>query len=287
MRVFLLLVALTTLGFSANNISLSKLLVKFQGNEYNILLAPKHVVISGKGRKTKKAINKGYKRAVSELIRTVGMKDLDLNIKSFNSRGSNLVQYKEQDSETYEILKEMLTVQVTLSESINLDTSLSTSSKESVSASVSADDIDIDNMDFSDDAFDISDDEVSATGSMKNISPSEAFTSSFVEMSELYNQEVLQLFNAKHPFLVKGVPKMKPVHSVFGMAFFPTKEGSIKYMRLYIVLCNINTEEDQSTQIIAKEIKEFRWDRNHLYISGATGKILRQIVSGVLGESFL
>ena len=58
-------------------------------------------------------------------------------------------------------------------------------------------------------------------------------------------------------------------------------------MRLYIILCNINTETKKSVQIIAKEVPTFKWDRNYLYISAATGKVLRQIVSGVLGEPFL
>lgn len=286
MKTVVFLIMFTSLMFGAENVSLSKLLIKFQGNEYNVLLAPKHIVLNSKGRKTRKAINKGYKRAVSELIRLVAMRDLDLNIKNFKPTGSNLKQYVEQDSQSFQILKEMLISQVTLSESINFDESQSKTSTQDISTAVSAEDIDVD-MDFGDDAFDISEEKVSSAGSMSNISPAEAFRSSFIELSELYNQQVLQLYNAKHPFNVKGVAKMKPVHSVFGMAFFPSKEGSVKTMRLYIVLCNINTEENQSVQIIAKEVKAFRWDRNHLYISGATGKILRQIVSGVLGESFL
>ncbi len=288
MKIFLILITLSSFLFGVDNVSLSKLLVKFQGNEYNILLAPKHIVTHGRGKKTKKAINKGYKRAVSELIRIVRMRDIELNLKIFSKNGSTLDQYKEQDSQTFEILQEMLVAQVTISESINFDTQ-STPTTSNVNSAVTADDIDMD-MDFGDDAFDISDESATSStsgASMTNISPAEAFTASFVEMSELYNQEVVQLHQALHPFDVKGEPKMKDIHSVFGMAFFPTKNGSIKSMRIYMVLCNINTEEDSSVQIIAKEIKEFRWDRNHLYISGSTGKILRQIISGVIGESFL
>ncbi len=240
--------------------------------------------MSSKKKKTKQAVNKGYKRAVSELIRLVKIRDLDLNIKAFKPSGSNLEQYIEQDSQTYSILKDMLIAQVTLSESFKEDEELSAVS-ESVNTQVSAKDIDMD-MDLGDDAFDITDDKATS-GSMVNVSPAEAFKTSFVEMSELYNQEVLHLSHALHPFNIKSKPKMKNIHSVFGMAFFPTKKGAIKNMRIYIVLCNINTEQEQSAQIVAKEIDTFRWDRNHLYISGATGKILRQVVSGVLGESFL
>lgn len=283
MKIFFILLMVSSLSYAKSNVSLSKLLVKFQGNEYNLLLSPKHIVMSSKKKKTRKAINKGYKRAVSELMRLMKMRDLDLNMKAFKSSGSNLEQYLEADSKTYTILKDMLVAQVTLSESFKEDEELTQVSTESVNPNISADDI---NMDLGDDAFDITEDKA-VSGSMINVSPAEAFTTSFVEMSELYNEEVLELSKTLHPFNIKGKPKMKNIHSVFGMAFFPTKKGAIKNMRIYIVLCNINSEQAQSVQIISKEVGTFRWDRNHLYISGATGKILRQIVSGVLGESFL
>ena len=281
MRYILFLLLFSNILFGLENVSLSKLLIQFQGNEYNILLAPKQIVVPGRYHKTRKAINKGYKRAVAEIIRIVRMKNLHLNLKSFSPNGSNLPQYIKEDEQTYKILKDMLEAQVKFRESLKDEFQQATSTpKKSESSHVSADDIDVD---LDDNAFDITDDKADS-GEMKNISPAEIFTTAFVELSELYNQEVLQLSKALHPFNVKGKPKMKPVHSVFGMAFFPTKDGAVKKMRIYIVLCNINTESAQSVQIIAKEVPEFRWDRNYLYISGATGKMLRQIISGVLGQ---
>lgn len=198
MKIILIVLMLSSLVSAKSNVSLSKLLVKFQGNEYNLLLAPKHIVMSSKKKKTKKALNKGYKRAVSELIRLVRIRDLDLNIKGFKSSGSNLKQYMDKDSQSYEILKEMLIAQVTLSESFKEDEELSAISSN-ISKKVSASDIDID-MDLGDDAFDITEDKAT-TGSMINVSPAEAFSTSFVEMSELYNQEVLELSKALHPLM--------------------------------------------------------------------------------------
>ena len=281
MRYIIFLLLFINILFGIENVSLSKLLIQFQGGEYNMLLAPKQIVAPGRYHRTRKAIDKGYKRAVAEIIRIVRMKNLHLNLKSFSPNGSNLPQYIKEDKQTYKILKEMLEAQVKFRESLKDEFQQATSTpKKSESNHVSADDIDVD---LDDNAFDITDDKADS-GEMKNISPAEIFTTAFVELSELYNQEVLQLSKALHPFNVRGKPKMKPVHSVFGMAFFPTKDGAVKKMRIYIVLCNINTESAQSVQIIAKEVPEFRWDRNYLYISGATGKMLRQIISGVLGE---
>lgn len=209
------------------------------------------------------------------------MRNLQLNLKSFSPKGSNLPEYRKEDAKSYWILKNMLEAQVKFRESLkDVFTQPKKEPKEEKKGAVTADDIDID---LGDDAFDITDDKADV-GEMQNISPAEIFKTAFIEMSELYNQEVLQLSKALHPFNVKGKPKMKPVHSVFGMAFFPTKDGAVKKMRIYLVLCNINTETPQGVQIIAKEVPEFRWDRNYLYISGATGKVLRQIISGVLGE---
>lgn len=285
MRFVVSIILLTNLLFGVENVSLSKLLIRFQGDEYNMLLAPKQVVVPGRYKKTRKAINKGYKRAVLEIIRLVRMKNLQLNLKSFSPKGSNLPQYIEEDKQSYDILKNMLEAQVKFRESLQdvfqKPVKKEQTKKEESSGSITADDIDVD---IDDSAFDITEDKMDV-GEMENISPAEIFKTAFIEMSELYNQEVLQLSKALHPFNVKGKPKMKPVHSVFGMAFFPTKDGAVKKMRIYIVLCNINTETAQGVQIVAKEIPEFRWDRNYLYISGATGKMLRQIISGVLGET--
>lgn len=258
--------------------------MKFQGNEYNMLLAPKLVIISKKRPKTEKAIQKGFKRSISETMRQVKLRDIALNLKVFTPQGSNLEQYRDEDTKSYEILKQALNQQITLREAL-LDklTSAKKYNKKTKKNNIDADDI---KLEISDDAFDISDDEI--TNNLNEvISPADAFIGSFVELSELYNNEVLQLHKAKHPFLNNGRPMLKTVHSVFGMAFFPTKYGSIKMMKIYIVLCNINTESEKSMQIIAKEIPNFRWDRNYLYINAATGKMLRQIISGVLGETFL
>jgi len=285
---FLLAITIfSTSIYAKSNISLSKVLMRFQGEEYNMLLAPQQIVLSGKKKKTKKATNKGYIRAIQELKRQVKLRGMDFNLKMFKKRGSTLPQYIEQDKESYLLLKQMLEQQVSIREQL-FDDIATKPSQSTTNKITSADDIDID--DIGDDAFDISEDEITIEnedGSMLNIRPADAFTTGYIELSEQYNQEVLQLHKVQHPFNVKGKPAMKNVHSVFGMAFFPTKYGSIKMMRVYIVLCNINTESTQSVQIIAKEIPNFKWDRNYLYISAATGKMLRQIVSGVLGEPFL
>lgn len=264
--------------FAIQNISLSKLLMKFQGDEYNVLLAPKLVIVSGRKRKTRKAINIGYIRAIAELKRQLRLRDIHCNIKVFTPAGSNLPQYIEQDKKAYKILKEMLKQQIEISEQLKV---FNTKKAPDLNKKVSANDIDI-NID--DSAFDISSDKATMNNNLV-ISPADAFISSFVEMSELYNQQVNELYKVWHPFNINGRPVMKHVHSVFGMAFFPTKYGAIKLMRIYIFLANINTEKNKSVQIIVKEIPNFRWDRNYLYISAATGRILRQIISSVLGES--
>lgn len=270
-----------SLSFAKENVSLSKTLLKFQGEEYNMLLFPHHVVATGKKKKTRKAIKKGYSRAVSELMRQISIRGINLNLKAFTSRGSNLKQYKQEDSESYDILKDMIKMQVQIRESIFEE--IADIKTETTKTTLSADDIDID---IGDDAFDISEDEVT-TEDNQVISPAEAFTSGYVELSSLYNNQVLELYKALHPFNIKGKPSMKNVHSVFGISFFPTKDGRIKMMKMYIVLANINTESKQSVQIIVKDIPTYQWDRNYLYISAATGKVIRQIVSGVLGEPFL
>lgn len=276
------------LGMSLNaksNVSLAKVLLGFQSEEYNVLLSPRQIVMSGKKRKTRKAINKGYKRAIMELKREVKLREVKLNLKIFTARGSNLPQYQDRDINSYTLLKSMLEQQVSIREQIFDTSSGGNIAPTELKKTTSVDDID---MDIGDDAFDISDDkgEVadSKSGALMNISPAEAFQTGFIELSEQYG-EVLQLHKVLHPFKINGKPKKKNIHSVFGMAFFPTKYGSIHTMRVYVVLCNINTETDKSVQIIAKEIPNFKWDRNRLYISAATGKIIRQIVSGVLGES--
>jgi len=279
-----LILIITALSFSvhaAENVSLSKVLMKFQGDEYNMLLAPKQVVINKKKRKTEKAIQKGFSRSISEVMRQVKLRDIALNLKVFTPRGSNLEQYRDEDTKSYSILKEALNQQVTLREAL-FDKLMSKTTNNKAS-NINVDDI---KLEISDDAFDISDDEV-IDNLNEVISPADAFIGSFVELSELYNNEVLQLHKVKHPFLNKGKPNLKPVNSVLGMTFFPTKYGSIKMMKIYVVLCNINTESDKGIQILAKEIPNFRWDGNYLYINAATGKMLRQIISGVLGEAFI
>ncbi|NPA65871.1 MAG: hypothetical protein GXO11_03215 [Epsilonproteobacteria bacterium] len=284
MKLLLALMLMGSLVFAKDNVSLAKTLMGFEGDEYNMLLFPMKVVVKGKKKKTIKAITKGYKRAIAELTRQVKLRDINLHLKVFTKRGSNLPQYKEQDIQSYEILKQMLDQQVSIREQLFED-SQEVATAKNQPANVTADEIDVD---IDDSAFDISDDKVTldnGSGGSMQVSPEDAFITGFVEMSELYNQEVLQLYKALHPFNVEGKPEMKPVHSVFGMAFFPTKYGSVKMMKIYVVLCSIGTEEAQSVQVIAKEIPNFKWDRNYLYISAATGKVLRQIIAGVLGES--
>lgn len=281
LKYFLIItVFLSSISVAKNNISLSKTLLRFQGEEYNTLLFPHHVVVNGKKRKTKIAISKGYKRAIRELERQVARKGVSLNIKGFNKNGSNLPQYIEQDAESYALLKEMIRMQVEIRESIFED--VLDIPEEKTKVNVSADDIDLD----LDDAFDISNDK-GKTENDKLLSPAEAFSSGYVELSENYNAQVLELHKVKHPFNINGKPMMKKVHSVFGLSFFPTKNGRIKMMKLYVILVNINSESAKSVQIIAKDVPNFQWDRNYLYISAVTGKVIRQIVSGVLGEPFL
>ncbi len=287
-RILLVIAILSTAIYAKSNISLAKTLMRFQGEEYNILLSPRQIVIPGKKKKTRKAINKGYKRAILELKRQVNLRAISLNLKIFTSKGSNLPQYIDKDIKSYELLKKMLEQQVGIREQLFEDKPVSSKTKTAVNKKISVDDIDIDEI--GDDVYDISSDSTEVqdeSGTMLNISPAETFTTAYVELSEQYNQEVLELYDVVHPFSVNNKPVMKNVHSVFGMAFFPTKYGTIKMMRVYVVLCNINTESQQSVQIIAKEIPNFKWDRNYLYISAATGKMLRQIISGVLGEPFL
>jgi hypothetical protein len=289
-RVLSIILIFSVAIWGKNNISLSKVLIRFQGGEYNMLLSPKQVVLTGKKKKTRKAINKGYKRAIAELKRQVQIRGMSFNLKIFTSSGSGLPQYEEKDIKTYGILKEMLNQQASIREQLFDETIQPVQSTQATAtATATADSVDMD-MDLGDDAFDISDDEASIKkddGKILNISPAEAFTAGFLELSELYNQSVIQLSKALHPFKIKGRVAMRNVHSVFGIVFFPSKHGSIKQMRMYVVLCNINTENDQSVQIIVKEIPNFKWDRNYLYISAATGKILKQIVSGVLGKPLL
>jgi len=242
-----LILIITALSFSvhaAENVSLSKVLMKFQGDEYNMLLAPKQVVINKKKRKTEKAIQKGFSRSISEVMRQVKLRDIALNLKVFTPRGSNLEQYRDEDTKSYSILKEALNQQVTLREAL-FDKLMSKTTNNKAS-NINVDDI---KLEISDDAFDISDDEV-IDNLNEVISPADAFIGSFVELSELYNNEVLQLHKVKHPFLNKGKPNLKPVNSVLGMTFFPTKYGSIKMMKIYVVLCNINTESDKGIQIL-------------------------------------
>jgi len=284
MKYILVLFLILATSHAKTNVSLSKLLLKFQGDEYNILVAPEYIVTAGKKKKkTNKAIKKGFNRSLKEVMRLVRQKELELNIKGFSKRGSGLPQYEDADIETYHLLKDMLKAQVILEEAFKEDADIQAVSNTDMEASVSSDDIDID---IDDSAFDISDD-VAQTGSMIDVSPEDTFKSSFRDIEEVYQgPDTLYMYQVLHPFNMGGEPKMKNIHSVFGMAFFPTKNGALKNMRIYIILSNIKTEED-GAQIIAKEIKEFRWDRNHLFISGATGRVLRQVISGVLGEPFL
>ena len=281
-RIILILsIFFSSLAIAKDNVSLSKVLLRFQGEEYNMLLFPHHIVAQGKKRKTKKAIAKGYSRAISELTRQIAIRGIDLNIKAFSKRGSNLDQYEEEDTDTYFILKDMINMQVQIREDIFED--LINEEKEddvNVDEKVSADDIEMDDM-----VIEISDDEATVDGEV--MSPSDAFVSGFVELSEQYNNQVLKLSQVLHPFNINGKPVNKNIHSVFGISFFPDKIGRIKMMKMYIILANIDTETNQSVQIIAKDISSFQWDRNYLYISAATGKMIRQIVSGVIGEPFL
>jgi hypothetical protein len=278
--IVMIFLLFSDLAIAKDNVSLSKILLKFQGGEYNMLLFPPDLVIEGKKRRTRKAINKGYMRALDELVRQIEMRGIALHIKSFNQNGSTLPQYRKQDKKSYKILKQMMTMQVKIREDI-FDDEKQTKSNKNINKKVNANDINV-NLD---NVFDISNDKTDNIGEV--LSPSEAFISGFVEMSELYNAQVLKLSDALHPFDIKGKPVMKHVHSVFGIAFFPYEIGRIKMMRMYIILAVINTEKNKSVQIIAKNIPSFEWDRNYLYISAATGKIIRQIVSSVIGEPFI
>ena len=276
MRKIVLFMLFSSLMYGLQNVSLSRLLLKFKGDEYNMLLAPKEVVVAGKKRKTRKAINKGYKRAIREIMRQLYLRKLDFNVKAFGPNGSNVKEYQEEDKEAYEILKEMLKTQINLRGQI-----FSSIPKENtpIKTKTTADDID---LDIGDDAFDISKEKTSNMA----VSPSDAFRESFIELSELYNQQVLELYKALHPFNIKGKTVKKRVNSVFGMAFFPDKDGSVYIIKIYLFLGIINSESQNSVQIIVKEIPNFIWERNALYISGATGKVLRQLISNILGESF-
>jgi len=278
-RLLILLLTVSYL-FSLQNISLTRILRQFKGDEYNILIAPKLIVVSGRKRKTRKAINKGYVRAILELKRQLRLKGINCNMKAFSKNGSDLPQYINQDKKAYWILKDMLKQQIDIREQLNIDFSQPKQSNKQIRKKISAKDIDID---IDDSAFNISNDKVNINNQV--ISPAEAFISSYIELSSLYNQEVNELYKVWHPFNINGKPVMKHVHSVFGMAFFPTKYGAVKLMRIYVILANINTEKGKSVQIIAKEIPNFVWHRNYLYINAATGKILRQIISTTLGET--
>ncbi len=288
MRYLILLISSVTLSFALQNTSLAKRLIGFQGDQYNMLLAPPKIVTTGHQRKTRKAIYKGFKRAISEMIRQLRLRGKDVNIKGFMKEGKGaLPQYQDADARTFEILDELMSVQITVKEAFQDDEEMKKSSTQvSQTVKVSADDID---LDIDDSAFDISDEKVEKkTGAgVQIVDAKDAFKDAFKELSEGYGQDVLRFSDVKHPFLVKGEPKMLNVHSVFGMGFFPTKNGAIKQIKIYVILCLINTEEDDSVEIIVKPVPTFRWDRNHLYISGATGKILRMIVSQVLGEPLL
>ena len=291
-KILLLSIFIVSVVFAKDNVSLSRSLLKFQGDEYNMLLFPKEVVVVGKKKKTRRAINKGYKRAISELTRQVRLRNLDVNIKIFTHNGSTLPQYKKEDKKSYELLKNMMQQQIALRKQLFLDAPVKKSDNQQQTIVQSADDVNIDDLgdeDYGDDAYDISADEANiddGSGKLMKIDAESAFISGYSELVEnYYNEEVLSISKAKHPFDVNGMVKMKNVHTVFGMAFFPTKYGSIKMMNIYVVLCNIKTEEDDAAQIIVKEIPNFKWDRNYLYISAATGKMLRQIISGILGES--
>jgi hypothetical protein len=290
MRLLVLTFFSASMLFGLQNTSLAKRLIGFQGDQYNVLLAPKQIVVTGKKKKTRKAINKGYKRAVSEMIRQLRLRGMDVNFKGFHpSLGDpRLPQYMDQDVESYTILDNLMAAQITVKEAYQDDAQMKQSSTEvSSTVQVSADDID---LDIDDSAFDISEETVqtkTSSGAIAPVNAKDAFRDAFREMSEQYNQEVLSFADVVHPFAVEGEPKMLNVHSVFGMGFFPTKNGAVKQIKIYVILCIINTEEADSVEIILKPIPTFRWDRNYLYISGATGKILRMIVSQVLGEPLL
>jgi len=276
MKKIILFMLFGSFMYGLQNVSLSKLLLKFKGDEYNMLLAPKEVILAGKKRKTRKQINRGYKRAIREIMRQLYLRKLDFNIKAFGPNGSNVKEYQEEDKEAYKILKEMLKVQINLRKQIFTDTP---SDNTPIKTKTTAGNID---FDIGDDAFDISEEK----NSNMVVSPADAFKESFIELSELYNQQVLELYKALHPFNIKGKTVKKRVNSIFGMAFFPDIDGSIHIIKIYLILGIINSESEKSVQIIVKEIPSFIWDRNALYISGATGKVLRQLISNILGESF-
>ena len=279
MRIFLILLLSLNALFAIPNISLTRTLLQFQGKEYNLLLFPAYIVTDGKKRKTKRAIRKGFARGVSELMRQINLRGIDVHLKAFSPKGSNLPQYLTQDKEAYKLLKHMIEMQVKIRSDLEDQMQDVTPTNNEINTKVNVDDIELD-----DNAFDISDADISTNNTV--ITPEKAFINSYIELCELYNSQVLELYKALHPFNIKGKPVKKRVHSLFGMAFFPTKLGSIHMMRIYIILVNINTESAQSVQIIVKDIPNFEWDRNYLYISAATGKIIRQIIAGVVGKTF-
>ena len=279
-KLLLINILIFTHLFAIENISLSKTLLRFQGSEYNMLLFPKQIIVEGRKRRTKRAINEGYIRAIQELIRTIRIKGFDVNIKAFNENGSNIPQYQREDQETYRILNNIMRSLVQVRTRI----------KDQISTQPQNQTINIQAQDqnFGDDAFDISSDNL-INNQNRILSPAEIFKQGFVDLSRQYNNQVERLSDVFHPFNARdGRVAMKHVHSVFGIAYFPiTETGRRKMISMYIVLANINTETRQSVQIVVKEIPKFQWDRNYLYINAASGKVIRQIISNVLGEPLL
>lgn len=283
MKKILILLGITVVCSYANslgNISLAKVLNKYRGSEYSVLLMPQSTITSGRGDRVKEEVQKGYVRSVAELMRQVELRNIKLNLKVFSPDGSNLPQYIEQDKKAYSLLKDLLDKQVAIKDSILKDFK---DVKDNLGSKTSADSIGLDEID--DSAYDVS----KQKSSFKGVSPNDLFVDAFIQLSEPYNNgKVTNISKAKHPYLsASGTSVMKNVQSIYGMAFFPEKKGSIHFIKIYLVIGIIKTEEKDEVQVVVKETPLFRWDKNALYITGASGKILRQLIAGALGETFL
>jgi len=277
MRILVLFFTIISFSWGLINVSLSKTLSSFNNDEYNVFLTPPVLTMSKKSRKTKKAIIRGYLRAQAELQRDVYLHNIKFNLKEFSLKSPS-----QRDRTAAQELLNMLTAELQI-----LETNSNTpkvSLKEEAKTALSADGLDA--LAPSDDAMDMTQDTNNESQSGESI-----FISAFQQIGEMYDPDARKKYLADYlfPFNVNGNIEKKKVNSVIGFAFFPTNYGRVKLMKIYIIVVNLNTEEKQKVTIIAKRIPEkgsFVWNRNYLYIAGNTGKVLRQIISDVLGKTF-
>lgn len=230
--------------------TISNIWNSFTQKEYNILLAPSAIrTVEGKQRKS---INKVYKKVLKELVRQDKMKNIELNLKVFSAkRGGGLEQFKDADIKSYYILKNMLERQVYLYTGEDIPSEIK----------------DEDSFDFD---FSLIDEP-----SVKKTIPkqTEIFSSSFMELSELYNQEVIELNNAKHPFRVKGDPVMKRVDAILGLYFHAIND---KEVQVTIVFNDIDKNSGDVRSII-KRITPIDITTSDFKIVSAINKILHFI----------